>query len=117
MRGGSPLDTANLSRTYARKKESPSISRGAFRFETALNYGAPGLGACPLTPQVAPGPNGGFHVGAAAGDLSQYMRVENESVPPCWVFAAARFAAFTDFSVTEYWKRRGTLLCVAAEPG
>ena len=59
---------AHSTRISHQENESPSISRGAFHLRTLLNYGAPGLGAAPLTPQFAPGPNGGFQVGAFCGD-------------------------------------------------
>lgn len=74
---------------------------------SAISYG---VGALPLKPQVLK------NVGAADGLLSQYIRVANASAP-CAEIAAFTLVMFTDFSVIEYWNRRGTFDCDASLPG
>src|ERR671935_2934391 len=87
---------------------------------SAMLIDADGVSACYglryREPQVPPpGRFCGF-VGAAPGLLSQYMRVVNTSEP--WLVSAAlRPVRFTEYSVGEYRKRRGTLFCVAFGPG
>ena len=81
MRCGAGLDPPNLDwpdswlcspaqrrSRFLGKKKAPRFLEGLCILKTLLNYGAPGLGAAPLTPQFVPGPNGGFHVGAFCGD-------------------------------------------------
>src|SRR5687768_1843238 len=62
-------------------------------------------------PQLGPG-----YVGAACGASSHHMREWNVS-GPWFAIASWTAASLTEFSRTEYSRRRGTVVSVASTPG